>query len=137
MGTTDPTSKLAWMDRAECLRLLAADVVGRLAVVDGRTPVIFPVNYVLDHEEIVFRTDPGTKLHAGPRAHACLEIDEFDRVSRTGWSVIAAGRLEEVTQYDSATWRRVHELDVDPWAAGAKEHWMRLVPTKITGRRIG
>ena len=25
---------------------------------------------------------------------------------------------------------------VDPWAGGDKAHWMRLVPDRVTGRRI-
>jgi nitroimidazol reductase NimA-like FMN-containing flavoprotein (pyridoxamine 5'-phosphate oxidase superfamily) len=124
------------LDRAECLRRLAADEVGRLAVVAGGDPMIFPVNYVLDGESVVFRTDPGTKLQDGPRAQACFEIDGFDRVQRRGWSVVAIGRLEEVTRYDAAALARVRSLEVQPWAGGDKAHWMRLVPARITGREV-
>jgi len=28
-------------------------------------------------------------------------------------------------------------LPVDPWAGGAKEHWLRLVPDRLTGRALG
>lgn len=136
MTTTDPRSGLERIDRDECLRLLAAEEVGRVAVVHGNTPAIFPVNYVLDGSAIVFRTDPGTKLEAGPRAPACFEIDAVDRTTRVGWSVVATGRLEEVTRYDSQTWSRVRDLPVEPWAGGEKAHWMRLVPDQISGRRI-
>jgi hypothetical protein len=24
-----------------------------------------------------------------------------------------------------------------PWAAGSRDHWMRLVPRRVTGRRVG
>jgi len=133
----DVLPSMQWILRDECLELLAGDVVGRLAVVTGRAPVIFPVNYILDGSDIVFRTDPGTKLDAGPRAPACFEIDEVDRETHTGWSVVATGRLEEITTYDSETWKRVHALPVEPWAKGGKAHWMRLIPDRITGRRIG
>lgn len=47
------------LDRDQCLRLLADDEIGRLAVIAGNTPAIFPVNYALDGDTIVFRTDPG------------------------------------------------------------------------------
>jgi hypothetical protein len=50
--------------------------------------------------------------------------------------VVATGRLEEVTPYDAATYERVRRLPVDPWAGGDKAHWMRLVPDRVTGRRI-
>jgi nitroimidazol reductase NimA-like FMN-containing flavoprotein (pyridoxamine 5'-phosphate oxidase superfamily) len=128
--------RLEAIDRDGCLELLRGDEIGRLAVVADGGPVILPVNYRLDDETVVFRSDPGMKLDQGPRAPACFEIDRFDRDGRTGWSVLVAGRLEEVTHYDAKTWRRVHELPVEPWAGGPKEHWMRLVPGRITGRRI-
>ena len=137
MKTVDAHSGLVSIDRDECLELLAGEVVGRLAVVHEGSPAIFPVNYVMDGEAIVFRTDPGTKLDAGPRAPACLEIDAIERDTRSGWSVVAAGRLEEVTRYDSSTWQRVQRLRVEPWAVGEKAHWMRLVPARIAGRRVG
>lgn len=137
MTRTNALTGLHWIDHDQCLALLAGDEVGRLAVVDGRTPAIFPVNYILDGNDIVLRTDPGTKLDTGPRSRACFEIDRFDRSTRTGWSVVATGRLEEVTEYDTRTWRRVHELPVNPWAGGQKDHWMRLVCERVTGRRVG
>ena len=43
----------------ECWRLLGAHHLGRLALVDAKGPAIVPVNYVLDREAPVFRTDPG------------------------------------------------------------------------------
>jgi nitroimidazol reductase NimA-like FMN-containing flavoprotein (pyridoxamine 5'-phosphate oxidase superfamily) len=124
------------MHRDECLQLLAAEEVGRVAVMAHATPAIFPVNYVLDGEDIVFRTDPGTKLAAESRAIACFEIDQIDRRQHTGWSVTVTGRLEEITKYDRA-WARVTALPVEPWAAGAKQHWLRLTGDRITGRRLG
>jgi uncharacterized protein len=128
---------LSVLDRERCLRLLADDEVGRLVVIAGNTPTIFPVNYALDGDTIVFRTDPGTKLANGPRARASFEVDSFDHASRAGWSVVASGRLEEVTHYDAATFDRVRGLSIEPWADGEKVHWMRLVPDRVTGRRVG
>jgi len=130
------TSPLQVLDHDQCLRLLANEEIGRLAVIAGNTPAIFPVNYALDGATIVFRTDPGTKLDHGPRARASFEIDSFDHARRAGWSVVATGRLEEVTRYDAATFDRVRRLAIDPWAAGDKAHWMRLIPDRVTGRRI-
>jgi uncharacterized protein len=120
----------------ECWRLLAGDEIGRLAVIAGNTPLVLPVNYAVDGATVVFRTDPGTKLTHGPRARASFEVDSFDRHRRRGWSVVATGRLEEVTRYDSATFDRVRRLAIDPWAGGDKAHWMRLVPDRVTGRRL-
>jgi uncharacterized protein len=133
---TLPDRCLDILGREECMRLLATDEIGRLAVVVANTPLVVPVNYALDGEAVVFRTDPGTKFDKGPRARASFEVDCFDRIERTGWSVVATGRLEEVTRFDVATFERVRRLDIDPWAGGEKAHWMRLVPDRVTGRRL-
>lgn len=136
MRTIDPRTGVETLDRDECLRLLAEDQVGRLAVVAGGVPTIFPVNYRLDDDAIIIRTDPGTKLDAGPRSRVCFEIDHFDREARRGWSVVVTGRIEVVTRYDAATFNRVRELPLDPWAGGEKAHWMRLNLERVTGRRV-
>jgi uncharacterized protein len=136
-ANVDARTGLRWIQRDECLERLGREVVGRLGVVDAGTPMILPVNYVLDGADIVFRSGDGTKVSAGPRARACFEIDGIDREARVGWSVVAVGRLEEVTPHDSATWSRVRGLPVEPWAGGEKAHWMRLVTERISGRHVG
>ena len=123
--------------RDECLRLLATQQVGRLGVIEGGAPMVVPVNYVLDGDEVVFRSDPGTKLTHGRRGPVCFEVDSFDEVSRTGWSVLIRGRLEEVPSLDAAVLRNhVTTLPIVPWAGGRKAHWVRLIATAITGRAL-
>jgi uncharacterized protein len=118
----------------ECLGLLATQVVGRVAVVvDGRASV-FPVNYVLDRGNIVFRTDEGTKLDAA-RAGGTVtfEVDRSDPLYHTGWSVMATGPLEEVTDPDDLG--RVSGLPVRAWGRSG-HHWVRMPIASISGRRI-
>lgn len=125
------------LSREECLARLREHSVGRLAVVAGGRPEIFPVNYVLDGEAVVFRTDEGTKLAAADRALVAFEIDEIDVATRTGWSVVVHGRAEEMTTFDGPVRERsLRELGVDPWAGGEKRHWVRIEPLSITGRRV-
>jgi uncharacterized protein len=128
---------IEWLDRDECLRLLAADEIGRLAVVVGRTPTILPVNYHLDGDRVVFRSDPGTKVDHGLRGPVAFEIDAFDRDTRTGWSVVVTGRLEEPPPFATREQEQIHSLPVHPWAGGEKARWLRIVPSRITGRRLG
>jgi uncharacterized protein len=132
----DARTGLEVIDPDECRRLLAGDEIGRLAVADGGAPTVFPVNYVVDGDAVVFRTAPGTKLAKGPRSKVAFEVDHFDRPRRTGWSVVVTGWLEEVTRYDAAAYDRLRALPLDPWAEGEKAHVMRLRPDHITGRRI-
>ncbi|HEY9555929.1 MAG TPA: pyridoxamine 5'-phosphate oxidase family protein [Acidimicrobiales bacterium] len=136
MTAQDSRTGLDLIDRDECVRRLEADSIGRLAVNVGRSPTILPVNYRMDGEHVVFRTDWGTKLEMGRRAPVSFEIDCFDRAHHTGWSVVVSGYLDEVTPYDAETFDRVHKLAVDPWAGGEKSHWVRIVPSRITGREV-
>jgi nitroimidazol reductase NimA-like FMN-containing flavoprotein (pyridoxamine 5'-phosphate oxidase superfamily) len=136
MRLRDARTGIEVLDRQHCLRLLANDEVGRLAVVDAGVPVILPVNYAMDGDAVVFRTAPGTKLDAASTP-ASFEIDAFDRSTRHGWSVVVTGRLEEVDSYAARDLARLRALDVSPWATGERDHWLRLVPSRITGRRVG
>ena len=134
--THDRRTGLDIIDRRACLDLVHTQQVGRLAIVDGSQPLVFPVNFVLDGADVVFRTAEGTKLHAAGRSAACFEVDDFDPISRTGWSVMITGRLEEVTRSDARLFARVTALKVEPWADGAKDHWMRVASRSVSGRRI-
>lgn len=124
------------IDAEECLRLLADEEIGRVAVIIGATPMILPVNYALDGEAIVFRTMPGSRLDVG-QGHAAFEVDSFDKVHKAGWSVLVTGHLEEVSWYQTKEMHRVQELTVTPWAGGERNLWLRLRPSFITGRLVG
>jgi uncharacterized protein len=143
-GTTDagrdsePAAEVVELDHAECLRLLAATSLGRLAVnVEGWPPVIRPVNYVFDEssQSIVFRSARGSKLTAVLLStEAAFEIDGTDPDSDSGWSVIVIGTAEEVTQPSEVA--RLGRLDLRPLAPGDKPHWIRIRSTVVSGRRI-
>jgi nitroimidazol reductase NimA-like FMN-containing flavoprotein (pyridoxamine 5'-phosphate oxidase superfamily) len=123
------------LTKAECFELLAGQHIGRVAVVDDRGPVVFPVNFILDRHTVVFRTEPGTKLDAaGLRGRVCFEADGTDAAARTGWSVIVRGEITEVT--DGAELARLRELPLRVWAPGARDRYVRILPAVLTGRRI-
>jgi uncharacterized protein len=128
--------QLRELTRAECFELLENEHLGRLAVVDERGPVVFPVNYVLDRHTVVFRTEEGTKLHAASRGSpACFEVDTTDAATHTGWSVVVRGEITQVT--DQAELARLRELPLQAWARGARNHFIRMLPATVTGRLIG
>ena len=121
----------------ECLRLLATEEVGRLAVTLAGQPRIFPVNYALDGDAIVFRTASGTKLEATSRSLAAFEVDRLSPASGMGWSVVVEGIAEEITSADAPSLReRLAALPVRPWAPGDRLHYVRIVPLAITGSRF-
>jgi hypothetical protein len=67
-----------------------------------------------------------------------FEIDAIDLEQRTGWSVLVVGMAHEV---DPKQWPasaiHPHALELQPWPAGPKDHWIRLVPRAVAGRRLG
>ncbi len=133
--TSDP--QLLVLDADECLRLLATQQIGRLGVNAQHYPLIFPVNYALDRDVNVIRTDIGTKLRAAQHANVTFEVDHIDSVHRTGWSVLVRGLAEEVTsEHGEAIIECTRAAGVEPWAPGDHGHWMRLIPHAISGRRI-
>jgi len=135
MGQIDERTGLEELGEIECLLLLGRHSVGRLAVVRDGRPAVFPVSYRRDGGTIVFRSDDGTKLAAiGDDDAVAFEIDGLDPRSRSGWSVAVTGRAIEVTE--PAELEAVRKLRLEPWAPGAKERFIRIVPDSITGRRI-
>jgi uncharacterized protein len=137
-GSQHPASEMLDLSREECLRLLASNSFGRLAVCIGEdAPVIRPVNYVFDKpsQSVVFRTALGSKFHALLRsANAAFEIDGIDEGSRTGWSVIMRGVTDEVTNASEV--RRLDSFGLEPWAPGHKAHWVHIRAWTVSGRRI-
>lgn len=125
------------MTREECEALLAASPLGRLGVVvDGR-PEIFPVNHVFDPRSgcVVFPTNRRTKLAAAlDWPWVAYEVDGIEPDDTGGWSVAIVGRAEVVT--DPLEIARIRPLRRVMWAAGRDVLWIRIVPSKMTGRRI-
>ena len=121
------------LDREECLRLLATQSVGRVAVTEPDwAPHVVPVNYVLLRDSIVFRSGRGTKLRLLVTEPVSFEVDFVDPFHRTGWSVLVKGLA-----YQASNWEiEVEDVHIEPFAPGRKDYWARLVPHSITGRRI-
>lgn len=121
----------------ECYRLLGTQEIGRLGVNAERFPIIVPVNYAMDGTTIVIRTQPGSKLAAARHGEVAFEVDEVDRRTRSGWSVLVRALAEEVGEGHRAELiARTQATGVQPWAPGEHGHWLRLVPQEVSGRRI-
>ena len=134
-GDPGPTMQVIPAD--ECYRLLATQELGRLGVIAEHYPLIVPVNYGLDGTTIVIRTHPGTTLSAASHANVTFEVDEIDRGTRSGWSVLVRGLAEEVgADHRADLVARTHATGLEPWAPGEHGNWLRLIPQQISGRRI-
>ena len=123
--------ELEALPREECMKLLRTQPVGRFAVGQGEAPPhVVPVNYVVDGENIVFRSGPGTKLTLVAGGVVSFEVDSIDPVRRDGWSVLIGGRAYQAFAHE------VEHLRLESYAKGEKERWVRIEPDVVTGRRI-
>ena len=114
------------LDPNECWSLLRGCVVGRLAISIANHPDIFPINYVVDHGTVVFRTAEGTKLAGAVLGTGvAFEVDGLDTQANEAWSVVVKGRASEIKalhdQFDAA------DLPLFPWLASPKHCFVRIV----------
>ena len=129
-----PAPVIAELDRSECLHLLAREEVGRLAVAVGGHPDVFPINYVLDGDTIVFCTAEGTKFASIFISDSvAFEADAFDEGSGDAWSVVVQAKAEEIAMHDVVD---DAAFPLYPWSATPKSRFVRLNPVQITGRRF-
>jgi CBS domain-containing protein len=127
--------RLELLSEAECRRLLGLEHVGRVAVALGALPVIFPVNYVMAGEDVLFFTAAGTKLHAATDHRlVTFEVDHIDLVNETGWSVLAVGPAQERTEPSVVAGAR--DAGLRPWAAGDRPHLVAITAEVVSGRRV-
>ncbi len=120
----------------DCFLLLESVPVGRIGFVAGGEVVILPVNFVVDGQDVVFRTGAGSKLSAVEVGHYVgFEADSYDAATRTGWSVVVNG-LAEVVEADAEA-ARLDGLGVPAWGGtDAGRVWVRIRPMSVAGRRI-
>lgn len=119
----------------ECRRLIAPGGIGRIAFSTASGPVVLPVNFSVVGGSIVIRTDEGTLIETHGDDRAAFEVDHVDEVLRQGWSVLIRGQAHRVLQ--SGELRHVREeATIAPWAGGDRDVYVRIVPERITGRRI-
>jgi nitroimidazol reductase NimA-like FMN-containing flavoprotein (pyridoxamine 5'-phosphate oxidase superfamily) len=124
------------LDQAECLALLATVSVGRVGISYRALPSILPVHFILSGDDIIFRTVPGTKLHAA-RAGAVVafEADQLGSATTESWSVLVRGIAEEVTHPTQRA--ELGRLVPDSWSFdGGADYLVRIPATVISGRRI-
>ena len=134
-GDPPPGAPAEVLSGAECAQLLRRQSVGRVGFLNDGWPAILPVNYKLDGDDIVLRTDQGSKFAALRHgAEVSFEVDAIDPLYRSGWSVLVYGVAAEIV--DAAEVARVEGLGVRAWHTGPKPFWIRIAPVLVTGRRL-
>jgi nitroimidazol reductase NimA-like FMN-containing flavoprotein (pyridoxamine 5'-phosphate oxidase superfamily) len=136
-----PDVMLEKLEEAECMRLIAPGGLGRLVFAGRYDLTVLPVNYKVHNGTILFRTaaqgttdeDLRTGIdHAEYRV--AFEVDEIDTEAREGWSVLLQGPAHHLDS--EAEQAEAMAVGVVPWAGGDREHFIRITPARITGRRV-
>ena len=119
----------------ECFDLLEPGGIGRVGFSSADGIVMLPVNFAMTAKVIIFRTAPDTLLALYADAQVSFQADHLDEALHEGWSVLVQGHAHTVTDE-----RQVKNLQdrthIQPWATGARDVYVRITPTRITGRCI-
>jgi nitroimidazol reductase NimA-like FMN-containing flavoprotein (pyridoxamine 5'-phosphate oxidase superfamily) len=128
--TTEPATVLS---ASESWSLLASVSLGRLVTNVAGQPEIFPVNFATQRRTVLFRTAEGTKLvSAAVNNHVLFEAD--DHGVDQGWSVVVKGAARMLRTREEL--EEAERAQLLPWTATLKQHYVRVVPISITGRRF-
>ncbi len=136
--TPDPAAAeraLRALSPAECFGLLELGGIGRVGFAAADGIMMLPVNFAVTEKAIIFRTAPDTLLAVYGNGQVSFEVDHLDEVLHAGWSVLVQGRAHLVTGERDVK-RLEDRTRLQPWAGGARDVYVRIAPTRISGRCI-
>jgi nitroimidazol reductase NimA-like FMN-containing flavoprotein (pyridoxamine 5'-phosphate oxidase superfamily) len=141
-GPVTPGLAAEPLDEAECQRLISPGGIGRLAYSRPDGPAVLPVRYKLYEGTILFRTSQDSPVGedlrtgiAGAEYKVAFEIDRLGIADREGWFVLIHGAAHHVDS--DAERASVLHVAVELWPAGERDHFVRIIPTFMTGWLIG
>ena len=119
------------IDEDECYLLVRGRSLGRVGVKLAEELVILPVYYAVLDRDIVFRTDPGTKLAAAVLGdRVAFEVDN----AVPPWSVLFSGHAREIRE--SGEQVSVRDRLGNDWPAGERDSLVRIAVDRVSGRRL-
>lgn len=131
---TNDTHSMSILSATQCWELLAGSALGRLVTSADGNPAIFPVNFVVQNRTILFRTALGTKLvSAAINNNVLFEADGYSLSE--GWSVIVSGVARSIRSDEDIA--EAEQAGLIPWTGSEKQHFVRIQPRSVTGRRFG
>ena len=117
----------------ECWDRLSEQQLGRLVTRVGDVLDIFPVNYTVDRETLVFRTAEGSKLtEVTINDEVLFEVDEY--TATDAWSVVVRGTAHRLDTPDEVA--AADRLPLEPWIPTVKYNYVRIVAASLSGREF-
>jgi nitroimidazol reductase NimA-like FMN-containing flavoprotein (pyridoxamine 5'-phosphate oxidase superfamily) len=128
------------LDPTECRERLEAQSggVGILAFCTASGPTMYPVNFSVDENAVVFRTSSYTGLGSiGWGVNVAFLVHHVDVETEEGWSVLIKGHADVVDNPAEQDRLRSLGREPRPWADGVRRMYVRIPWREITGRIVG
>jgi transcriptional regulator with XRE-family HTH domain len=132
VGRAGANPKLEHLTDAQCEERLAAGGIGRIVFSTESGPVALPVNFIFAGGAVVFRTSDA--MAGTITGMVAFEVDHIDEEMREGWSVLVRGNARPVNDPEERL--VLAQLDLEPWAGGARLDLIAITPVELTGRVI-
>ena len=123
----------------ECLRLLAGQQLGRLAVVTDERARIVPVNYLVDGDAIAIlaiASKPNAIVRFSPGQEVEFEVDQIDPNDGTGWVIVTDGVPQVITDAVDTVSESTRTLTAPNWSHRPQPEWLRILLTRVVGVRL-
>lgn len=105
MSTSEDLTYFTALSEPECRDLLRHQEVGRVAWHSATGINVFPVNYQVHDDAVVFHTASGSTLSAlTQETQVAFQIDDIDTEAAVGWTVLAHGRSGPAEGFTPASW---------------------------------
>jgi nitroimidazol reductase NimA-like FMN-containing flavoprotein (pyridoxamine 5'-phosphate oxidase superfamily) len=130
------TRTLRRLDVEECWQLVGSQGVGRIGVMGETHVQIVPTRYDAERGTAYFRA--GTFGELARRVHGravSLQVDDLDRRTFSGWSIVMSGTAHRVDDAEmiAARWSVGRP---SPWLPGPNSQWIALQIDDIKGERV-
>ena len=123
------------MRRKQCLQHLAEQSIGRVAVTAQALPAIFPVNYALQDDAVVFRTTADGLLAGSCDSNVvAFEVDDLAADGSKGWSVLVVGVATLLVGRDA---QRAAELNLASAMGEGRDQFVAVSVGRVSGRYVG
>jgi uncharacterized protein len=124
------------LGRQQCLDLMKAHHLGRVAWQAADLPQVLPVTYAMHEGDAYFRTSPTSILaELIQPTSVALEVDELDQQNRSGWSIVMHGRTSAVSEPEALEDLWASDSLV-PWASGNRTLFIRIRTERVSGRVV-
>ena len=135
-SNVNDTRPLAHLDPDECWRLMGSHGVGRGVFTGDTHTQIVPTTYDAASGTAYFRAPTFGELARRVHGHtASLQVDDIDRSTFTGWSVLMTGTAHRVK--DATTVASLWSLGrPDAWYPGPQTQWIALPVDTLRGQRV-